>query len=375
MNPMIEVSALTKAFGDVIAVKDVTFAVRPGEFLTLLGPSGCGKTTLLRMLSGFEQPTQGTIRINGADVTALPPQRRDVNQVFQSYALFPHLTVRENVSFGLQMQRRSREEINQRVREGLAMVALQEMAHRFPHELSGGQRQRVALARAIVPGPRILLLDEPLSALDAKLRRSMQIEIKRLQRQLGLTTILVTHDQDEALALSDRIAVMNAGCIEQLDTPERIYQVPRNAFVAEFMGESNVFAATVEDSADNPSAANASPVETISLRLSNGLSLRARKNANPPAVGTACHVSIRPENLQAGSFEATLQNRFEGELVEKVFLGSTVRATVRLHPPAREAPAATVSLIQPATSFLGVVAIGATIACCCAPESVVVLPA
>jgi spermidine/putrescine transport system ATP-binding protein len=374
MNAMIEIAALTKRFGAVTAVDNVSFDVREGELLTLLGPSGCGKTTLLRLLSGFEHPTSGAIRIAGADVTSLPPNRRDVNQVFQSYALFPHLTVRENIAFGLKMQRLPRGEIDRSVREVLALVALGGMEDRHPHELSGGQRQRVALARAIVPSPRILLLDEPLSALDAKLRRSMQLEIKRLQKQLGLTTILVTHDQDEALALSDRIAVMEAGRIAQLDTPERIYRSPADAFVAEFIGESNVFRAEVVGRVESVDGGHAS----LRLKVAEGLFFEAKESAGAIGLraGQSCRISVRPESISVrGVVPPGVEsgNTFAARLIEKIFLGSTVRAVVEVVSPDDPSAKLQFTIFQPATSFLASADIGADLVCAYGPEIIIVL--
>ncbi len=221
------------------ALSDVSVSIRQGEFFTLLGPSGCGKTTLLRLIAGFETPTSGQILLDGADITNLPPNKRAVNTVFQSYALFPHLTVAQNIGFGLQMQGRPKAEVKATVAEMLALVKLQAMADRKTSQLSGGQQQRVALARALAPKPKVLLLDEPLSALDAKLRKDMQIELKRLQMETGITFIFVTHDQEEALTMSDRIAVMSAGQIQQMGTPRDIYTRPANRFVASFIGETN----------------------------------------------------------------------------------------------------------------------------------------
>jgi spermidine/putrescine transport system ATP-binding protein len=233
-------SFTTKAAGLVTALASVSLRILDKEFFTLLGPSGCGKTTLLRLIGGFEAPTSGSIRIGDLDAAALPPQGRPVNTVFQSYALFPHMTVAENVAFGLEMLRVPRPEIDNRVREALALVKLESFASRSPRQLSGGQQQRVALARALAPRPKVLLLDEPLSALDLKLRKEMQGELKRLQRETGITFVLVTHDQEEALAMSDRIAVMSAGHLLQVGEPREIYDNPANRFVADFIGESNV---------------------------------------------------------------------------------------------------------------------------------------
>ncbi|NLS01371.1 ABC transporter ATP-binding protein [Rhizobium sp. P38BS-XIX] len=230
----------TKATGLVTALNTVDLSIRDNEFFTLLGPSGCGKTTLLRLIGGFEAPTTGRIRIGDIDAASLPPQKRPVNTVFQSYALFPHMTIAENVAFGLEMRKVPKAEIGLRVREALGMVRLENYASRSPRQLSGGQQQRVALARALAPRPKVLLLDEPLSALDLKLRKEMQSELKRLQRETGITFILVTHDQEEALAMSDRIAVMSAGNVLQVGEPREIYDNPESRFVADFIGESNV---------------------------------------------------------------------------------------------------------------------------------------
>jgi spermidine/putrescine transport system ATP-binding protein len=233
-------SFTTKAAGLVTALDSVNLRIFDQEFFTLLGPSGCGKTTLLRLIAGFEAPSAGAIRIGDLDAAALPPQGRPVNTVFQSYALFPHMAVAENVAFGLEMLKVARPEIELRVREALSMVRLDSFASRYPRQLSGGQQQRVALARALAPRPKVLLLDEPLSALDLKLRKEMQNELKRLQRETGITFVLVTHDQEEALAMSDRIAVMSAGHVLQVGAPREIYDNPANRFVADFIGESNV---------------------------------------------------------------------------------------------------------------------------------------
>ncbi|MEN9408341.1 MAG: hypothetical protein RL216_315 [Pseudomonadota bacterium] len=246
---IIEARNAVKAFGQgdhvVRALDDVSIQIRKGEFFTLLGPSGCGKTTLLRLIAGFEMPTAGTILLDGVDITDLPPNKRPVNTVFQSYALFPHLTVAENVGFGLTMQGRPKTEVAARVAEMLALVKLEPMAGRKTSQLSGGQQQRVALARALAPQPKVLLLDEPLSALDLKLRKEMQVELKRLQTETGITFIFVTHDQEEALTMSDRIGVMSAGKLQQVGSPKDIYTRPVNRFVASFIGETNFLPATV----------------------------------------------------------------------------------------------------------------------------------
>lgn len=238
---VVELQNVTKRYGSVLAVDHVSLAVRHGEFFSILGPSGCGKTTVLRLIAGFEHPEIGTIVLKGLPTAGIPPHQRDVNTVFQSYALFPHMTVQENIAFGLKMKGESRQTIHQKVEEALRLVQLSGYHDRKPRQLSGGQMQRVALARALVNRPTVLLLDEPLGALDLKLRKEMQTELKRLQRQLNLTFIYVTHDQDEALTLSDRLAVMRNGRFEQIGTPAEIYEQPGTRFVAEFIGESNVF--------------------------------------------------------------------------------------------------------------------------------------
>jgi spermidine/putrescine transport system ATP-binding protein len=271
---------VVKAFGQgsttVRALDDVSVDIRQGEFFTLLGPSGCGKTTLLRLIAGFEMPTDGTILLDGADITALPPNKRPVNTVFQSYALFPHLTVAQNVAFGLEMLGRPAALVKSRTAEMLALVKLEAMAGRMTSQLSGGQQQRVALARALAPQPKVLLLDEPLSALDLKLRKEMQIELKRLQLETGITFVFVTHDQEEALTMSDRIAVMSAGKIQQVGTAREIYIHPKNRFVASFIGETNFLHGKAE---------------TGALRLGTG----ERIEVPGLVAGGEATVSVRPE--------------------------------------------------------------------------------
>jgi spermidine/putrescine transport system ATP-binding protein len=309
---MVELRGVTKRFGSFTAVNDVSLSIDAGEFLTLLGPSGCGKTTLLRMIAGFETPDAGTILLNGQDVTPLAPYQRNVNQVFQSYALFPHLTVRENIGFGLRMQKLPKPECDRRVAETVALVALEGFEMRKPHELSGGQRQRVALARALAPRPSVLLLDEPLSALDAKLRRAMQLELKRLQRQLGMTFVFVTHDQEEALTMSDRIAVVNQGRIEQLGSGDAIYHRPKTPFTADFVGQTNLL-----------------PVEFVSadaggvcVRTEGGLQLVVQAGGWAPGA-TRALISIRPEKIHVSKQRIDAENVFQARVDEEVFKGST----------------------------------------------------
>ncbi len=309
---MIEIESVTKRFGDFTAVDTVSLTVRAGEFLTLLGPSGCGKTTLLRMISGFETPDTGTVRIGGADVTALPPYRRNVNQVFQSYALFPHLSVRDNIAFGLRMQKTPKDERGRRVAEAVELVALGGFEDRMPHQLSGGQRQRVALARALVPNPSVLLLDEPLSALDAKLRKQMQVELKRLQKRLGMTFVFVTHDQEEALTMSDRIAVLDRGRIVQLGAPTDIYHRPGSAFVADFVGEANLLSVDLL----------VREGEIGRVRTEGGLELRVPLAAWP-GDATKALLLVRPEKLCVSKRPIEgAENLFEATITEEIFQGA-----------------------------------------------------
>lgn len=311
MSGAVELRGVTKRFGALAAVDDVSLSVRAGEFLTLLGPSGCGKTTLLRLIAGFEVPDAGAVLLGGADVTQVPPHRRDVNQVFQSYALFPHLSVRDNVAFGLRMQGLPRAEIARRVEEAVALVSLQGCEGRMPHQLSGGQRQRVGLARALAPGPAVLLLDEPLSALDARLRQTMQLELKRLQRQLGTTFVFVTHDQEEALTMSDRIALINRGRIEQLGGVQEIYHRPATAFAAEFLGSANLLEAELV----------AREGAGMRLRVKGGLELRVAAERWPTGRERA-RVSIRPEKVHLSRAALNEENAFEARVVEEVFKGA-----------------------------------------------------
>lgn len=321
---MIELRNVTKHFhfGRVTAVRDVSLRVGAGEFVTLLGPSGCGKTTLLRLIAGFEQPSNGRIILDGCDVTDLPPYKRDVNQVFQSYALFPHLCVQDNIAFGLRMRRLPRLEIRRRVAEAIDLVELGGLEKRRPHELSGGQQQRVALARALVCRPKVLLLDEPMAALDAQLRRNMQIELKRLQQRLGITFVFVTHDQSEALLLSDRIAVMNAGAIEQFDQTTEIYTRPKTPFVARFIGQANVFQSQVVCRNNG----------SVRLRIGDGADLVVPADQVAASIDSVW-VAIRSEKvrLHASAPSNGCQNVLEGTVQQVLFGGAVSQILVRTH--------------------------------------------
>ena len=304
------VESLEKSFGDVLAADDVSFEVRPGEFFSLLGPSGCGKTTTLRLVAGFEKPDSGRILLGGADVTATSPNRRKVNTVFQQYALFPHMKVEENVAFGLKQAKVPKQELETRLDQALDTVRLTELRERYPRELSGGQQQRVALARALINEPEVLLLDEPLAALDLKLRRAMQGELTKLQERVGVSFLYVTHDQGEALTLSDRIAVMNAGRVLQIGTPQEVYERPHTRFVADFIGDSNFFEGHVEDIG-----------ETVTVNTSFGLRLRCNPTswAKP---GDKVAVAVRPENVEAAS---DAENTLTGTLRRVVYLGDLLQ--------------------------------------------------
>jgi spermidine/putrescine transport system ATP-binding protein len=321
---------LRKVFGEVVAVDGVDLLIRAGEFFSLLGPSGCGKTTTLRMIGGFELPTDGRIELGGRDITRDPPERRPVNMVFQSYALFPHLTVFENVAFGLRRRRTPEAEMRTRVDAALELVHLEGYGPRRPDQLSGGQQQRVALARALVNQPRVLLLDEPLGALDLKLRRQLQVELKRVQLEVGITFIYVTHDQEEALALSDRIAVMDRGRVEQLGTPEELYDAPRTLFVAGFIGTSNLLPGTAE-TVDG---------ETTVVRLLAGERVLARSGGTRP--GDPVNVAVRPESIDLEVAAATrpADGRDDGpalepglaldaEVLQRAYLGVSISYQVR----------------------------------------------
>jgi len=315
----VKLESLTKRFDQATAVHEISLEVQAGEFFSLLGPSGCGKTTTLRMVAGFEPPTTGKILLDGVDVANLPPNRRQVNTVFQSYALFPFLTVAENVAFGLKYKSVPKAELNSRVAEALELVQLTGYEKRRPNQLSGGQQQRVALARALVLRPSVLLLDEPLGALDAKLRRTLQVELGVLQKQVGITFLYVTHDQEEALTMSDRLAVMNHGRVAQLGTPEEVYNEPADAYVADFLGVSNLMDARVQPGGDGKGPCQ--------LRMGD-FTLEAAAG-RLDATGTV-KLAIRPERIHVEPYETTGANRVPGMVERLVFLGSTTHVYVRL---------------------------------------------
>ena len=317
----VELTGVTKRYGAVTAVDDLHLHVAAGEFLSLLGPSGCGKTTTLRMLAGFEQPDDGIIRISGAEVQGVPPHKRDVNTVFQHYALFPHMTVAENVGYGLRQKGVEKTELRRRVGEALEMVKMTKLAGRKPRQMSGGQQQRVALARALVNQPSVLLLDEPLGALDRKLRQEMQIELKLLQREVGITFVFVTHDQEEALSMSDRIAVMLDGHIEQLADPDTIYDHPVSAFVAGFIGQQNFFRGTAAG-------------DGSTVACEHGLEALAGKRAAGVEPGRAALVAVRPEAVEVRPQDpGPRPNVLAGTLAGLAHLGDTVQFVVMADGP------------------------------------------
>ena len=323
--PSVRLSGVTKRFGGFTAVRQMELDIPQGEFFTMLGPSGCGKTTTLRMIAGFEQPTEGRVEIEGTDVAGLPAFKRPTNTVFQSYALFPHLTVGENVAFGLKRSGAAKSEIQGRVEAELERVGLPREIDRKPNQLSGGQQQRVALARALVNLPKVLLLDEPLGALDLKLRKGLQVELKRIQREVGITFVYVTHDQEEALTMSDRIAVMSRGRVEQVATPEEVYDHPTTAFVAGFIGVSNLMPGTV----------SSSDAARTTVALESGVEVSAAQGGFEP--GEACHAVVRPEKLIVGRPEDPAFDgpSVEGTVESSVYLGTATQIVVRLADDSR----------------------------------------
>ncbi|MGI8335440.1 ABC transporter ATP-binding protein [Actinomadura scrupuli] len=322
--PAIELVGLVKSFashGEVVqAVKGVDMKIAEGEFFSMLGPSGCGKTTTMRMIAGFDEPTAGEVYLHGSNVVGVPPNKRDVNMVFQSYALFPHMSVAENVAFGLKRRGVAKDEVVRRVGEMLDIVGLAGREKRRPKELSGGQQQRVALARALVNNPRALLLDEPLAALDLKLRQAMQVELKRIQREVGITFVFVTHDQGEALTMSDRIAVMNDGLVDQLGTPREIYERPASKFVAGFIGTSNLFSGTVSEVVGSEAVISYGPDERLVIPVSDG----------QVSAGSELELTVRPEKIEI-SVESPHGNgsAVRGTVTEVVYLGTATTYNIK----------------------------------------------
>ena len=320
-DPTVRLERVSKHFGELVAVKELDLDIGRGEFFTMLGPSGCGKTTTLRMVAGFEQPTAGRVLIEGSDVAGLPSYKRPTNTVFQSYALFPHLSVRDNVAFGLRRKKVPKDEIAQRVESELERVGLAAEINRRPNQLSGGQQQRVALARALVNLPKVLLLDEPLGALDLKLRKELQLELKGIQRDVGITFVYVTHDQEEALTMSDRIAVMSNGVVEQVDTPENVYERPATTFVAGFIGVSNLMPGTVTSATGGRGM----------IKLDTGLEVESRVDGL--ATGERCHAVVRPEKLRItdpGSVTPGGLPGVDGIVQSSVYLGTSTQIIVAL---------------------------------------------
>ena len=314
---LLSLKNVSKAFDDKTVLNSLDLDILDGEFITLLGPSGCGKTTLLRLMAGFEQPDTGAVSLSGHDITHVAPEHRPLNTVFQNYALFPHMSVYDNVAYGLKMEKRPKDEIRQRVDDVLAMVQLQDFARRKPHQLSGGQQQRVAIARAVVKRPQLLLLDEPLSALDYKLRRTMQVELKRLQRELGITFVFVTHDQEEALSMSDRVVVLKDGTIQQLGTPREIYERPANLFTARFVGETNLF----------PGYLTSVENDGITLDIL-GLSRTLQRPGFTLREGEQVNVLLRPEDIRVLAPED--EKGLAGRIVERNYKGSTLDSVIHL---------------------------------------------
>ncbi len=319
--PSVSLRSVSKRFGEVDAVRGIDLDIPRGEFFTMLGPSGCGKTTTLRMIAGFEEPTDGAVVLDGEDVTGLPAFKRPTNTVFQSYALFPHLSVERNVAFGLERRKISKDEVRRRVAEELERVGLSGEAKRKPRQLSGGQQQRVALARALVNRPAVLLLDEPLGALDLKLRKQLQVELKGIQRDVGITFVYVTHDQEEALTMSDRIAVMNRGVIEQVDGPEEVYERPGTTFVAGFIGVSNLMPGEVVDTTGT----------RAELRLDAGVTVTTE--ARGAGRGERAHAVVRPEKLELRRADEPVpadRPAVEGTIESSLYLGTATQFVVRL---------------------------------------------
>ena len=315
----IQINGISKHFGNVKAVDDVSFSIREGEFFSLLGPSGCGKTTLLRLLAGFEYPTNGNLLIDGSDITALPPDKRPTNMVFQNYAIFPHINVEQNIKFGLRKLGLTDNEIKKRVDDVLALVKLEGYEERFSGQLSGGQRQRVALARALVRQPKVLLLDEPLGALDKKLRDEMQLELRNLQKEIGITFVFVTHDQQEAISMSDRVAVMSEGKIQQLSAPNELYKNPENIFVSDFIGETNFLRAST----------NSKDGEHINVTIEDLGDFKVKNNLNIPENSSDVVCSVRPESMMISRNKSDWDICLEAKINQTSYLGEMTRFMLR----------------------------------------------
>ena len=321
---LLQIRHLSKSYGDTQILQNINLDIYDGEFLTLLGPSGCGKTTLLRLIGGFELPNAGSLQLEGVDIAGLPAEKRPINTVFQQYALFPHMNVYDNIAYGLKLKGVPKTEIDQRVREALAMVQLNHTINRRPQDLSGGQQQRIAIARAVVNRPKMLLLDEPLSALDAKLREQMQSELKRLQRELGITFVFVTHDQQEALSMSDRIAVMKNGVFQQIDTPIGIYESPANLFTASFIGETNLFKGKVLE-------VNPATIKVEVVEQNDGFH-PIRELPRPKfdvQVGQNVNLLLRPEDIRV-YYTHEGHEGLIGNVVDSAYKGSTLDSVIRL---------------------------------------------
>ncbi len=316
----IEFERVSKRYGALAALADFRLSVEAGEFVSLLGPSGSGKTTLLMMLAGFEAPTSGRIMVGGRDITSIPPNKRDIGLVFQRYALFPHLTVAQNIAFPLRMRKMAKADIKREVERVLGLIRLEGLERRLPNQLSGGQQQRVAVGRALVFNPSVLLMDEPLGALDKKLREQMQIEIKQLHESLGVTVIYVTHDQDEALTMSDRVAVLNQGRLAQIGSPMELYKLPANAFVADFVGKMNFIEASVAGNEDSG----------IALRIGDGCTMRAAASSESLTREQTVQVAVRPEQLSVCRPDSSQQHALRGTIETSIFVGSVQIVFVRV---------------------------------------------
>ncbi len=327
-KPIVEFRNLTKRFGDFTAVDDINLKIYPGEFFALLGPSGCGKTTLLRMLAGFETPTSGDILLNGSDISAVPPNKRPINMMFQSYALFPHLNVEQNIAFGLKRSGMERGAIEERTREMLRLVRMEQFSKRRPHQMSGGQRQRVALARALAKNPKLLLLDEPLGALDAKLRESTQFELVNIQEKLGTTFVIVTHDQEEAMTVATRIGVMNNGVLAQVDTPADIYENPANRFVADFIGDVNLLEGIIE-AHKNPDEDEGDTL--VDIRPEGLETIFVARSSAELKPGERASLAIRPEKIVISKEKpVNAANMVEGTVDDIAYIGNLSTYYVRL---------------------------------------------